>query len=178
MSTSRLLASAAGLRLRDLSLSDDLSLLGEFNHALRTEPRYFGPGSHPKLTSRRLGQLLHPAGEPPVAALCDRRIVGVARVVPKRSGGGDLLVAVLPEWRRAGIGSRLVRTVIDSNVARSLEPITFESDPRCLGAEGLARRFGFVLDGHSDPTAATDPLVVGMRQWRIPSPSPVLRRSA
>lgn len=64
------------------------------------------------------------------------------------SGEGDITnVAVLPEYRRKGIGSRLIETVIKKASELNLSLLTLEVRKSNIAAQGLYSKYGFDIIG-------------------------------
>jgi len=70
--------------------------------------------------------------------------VAAARLVPKNDGIAKVgRVAVLPEYRRQGVGSELMTYILGGD-ARSYEEVILDSQ---LTAVGFYERLGFVAEG-------------------------------
>lgn len=64
------------------------------------------------------------------------------------SGEGDITnVAVLPEYRRSGVGSRLIETVIKKASELKLSLLTLEVRKSNIAAQGLYSKYGFDIIG-------------------------------
>lgn len=64
------------------------------------------------------------------------------------SGEGDITnVAVLPEYRRNGVGSRLIETVIKKASELNLSLLTLEVRKSNIAAQGLYSKYGFDIIG-------------------------------
>ena len=64
------------------------------------------------------------------------------------SGEGDITnVAVLPEYRKNGIGSMLISEMIKTAVTLKLELLTLEVRKSNIAAQGLYKKYGFSENG-------------------------------
>ncbi len=64
------------------------------------------------------------------------------------SGEGDITnVAVLPEYRKNGIGSMLISEMIKTAVTLKLELLTLEVRKSNIAAQGLYKKYGFDIIG-------------------------------
>lgn len=64
------------------------------------------------------------------------------------AGEGDITnIAVLPEFRRAGVGSRLVEAVIKKALELELSLLTLEVRKSNMAAQGLYSKYGFEIIG-------------------------------
>lgn len=143
MSSAALLV-ALRAELRPLTSIEDAERLREFCSILATEPRYFGPGAQPITPRLTVSRLLHPAGPPCLGAVLGDTVVGIARLEPRRAlgEGAELSVAVGAPWRRAGIGTRLVKTVLRDAGAAELGWASMTVPRNNRAAIALARACG------------------------------------
>ena len=58
-----------------------------------------------------------------------------------------LNLAVRPEYRRRGLGQRLLRTMLDIGRRAGVETVYLEVRPKNMEAQGLYRSFGFAVTG-------------------------------
>lgn len=64
------------------------------------------------------------------------------------SGEGDITnVAVLPEYRKNGIGSMLISEMIKTAITLKLELLTLEVRKSNIAAQGLYKKYGFDIIG-------------------------------
>lgn len=85
------------------------------------------------------------------------REVGVARFRPRADGEScDCAVTVDPEWQHLGVGSLLMRNLIDAARSRGMHWMYAVDPARCLDVHKLAERLGFqpCVDPE-DPVAAS-----------------------
>lgn len=75
------------------------------------------------------------------------RCVGYAGFWNVSGEGGITNVAVLPEYRRQGIGSMLIAEMIKTAVKLKLDLLTLEVRKSNIGAQGLYKKFGFDIIG-------------------------------
>jgi RimJ/RimL family protein N-acetyltransferase len=80
----------------------------------------------------------------------DGRVVGGAGLhqMTRHTGLFDLGMMILEEWRRRGIGSALVRHLIDAARDRNAYKISLQVWPHNEAAIALYERFGFVKEGY------------------------------
>ncbi len=129
--------------LRTLTVYDALAV-GEFCTQLRSEPRFFGPNAEPKAPALSASRLLHPAGPPCVGAFIGDTLVGLGRLSspgPERPMA-ELLVVVRSPWRRAGIGTRIVKCLVHDEGVRDLGQAAIEVARNNRAALGLGRACG------------------------------------
>jgi mycothiol synthase len=69
-------------------------------------------------------------------------LVGYAQLAVGDSGGGTAELAVLPEYRRRGVGGELVRALLDRSRGRTLRVWAHGEHP---AATRLAQRYGFTV---------------------------------
>ncbi len=75
------------------------------------------------------------------------RCVGYAGFWNVSGEGGITNVAVLPEYRRAGVGSALIREMITLACEMKLELLTLEVRKSNTAAQALYKKFGFKIIG-------------------------------
>jgi len=80
----------------------------------------------------------------------ERKAVGCARLLPDGQIGR---LAVLPTWRRRGIGSALLRELIHCARARGQDAVFLHAQ---CAAESFYRRFGFVVSSGVFKEAGVD----------------------
>jgi RimJ/RimL family protein N-acetyltransferase len=90
-------------------------------------------------------------GYPQIVAVVDGKVVGWCNVPPASRAVsahvGDLFMGILPEWRRKGLGERLLRQALHAADAFGylrVELGVFAANP---GAAALYRKLGFVEEG-------------------------------
>lgn len=79
------------------------------------------------------------------AAALDRRVVAIAGFLQPQARYGELIVAVAPAWRRAGLGSVLLEAVVARAAERELRFLTLSHPPGDAGLEAVARRLSLVV---------------------------------
>ena len=138
--------------------ADHPSLAGDiddFLTRLQVERRYFGPSAstRPK-PSRALLASLGERGGFRMAIFVGTRVVGLARV----DGGGELFLAVAPEYRNEGLGVELGRAMVERARQLNYSRLTMRSSHRsstvrrvgdelgCVVLEGDRGRTEFILD--------------------------------
>lgn len=77
----------------------------------------------------------------------DGRCIGYAGFWNVSGEGGITNVAVLPEYRRIGVGSRLIKKMIDTARGLNLEMLTLEVRKSNISAQGLYKKYGFDIIG-------------------------------
>lgn len=77
----------------------------------------------------------------------DGRCIGYAGFWNVSGEGGITNVAVLPEYRRTGVGSRLIKKMIDAARSLNLEMLTLEVRKSNISAQGLYKKYGFDIIG-------------------------------
>ena len=77
----------------------------------------------------------------------DGRCIGYAGFWNVSGEGGITNVAVLPEYRRAGVGSRLIKEMIDAAKSLNLDILTLEVRKSNISAQGLYKKYGFDIIG-------------------------------
>jgi len=135
---------AMRVELRPIASFDDAAAVTEFCDAVRSEPRYFGPNAEPKAPPLTASRLLHPAGPVCVGAFLGDALVGLARLEPRRDAriGAGLTVVVRSPWRRAGVGTKLVRSVVLDPTARDLRTASMVVAKNNRAALALGRACG------------------------------------
>lgn len=106
----------------------------------------------------------------PLLALVDGRVVADATLHQKRPGGrrhmGEIRISVDPDYRNQGMGTKMVKELIEVAYLRRLELVTLELvEGMEAKAIGMAERLGFerraVLTGHvKDQQGKTQDLVI------------------
>ena len=86
---------------------------------------------------------LDPSCKHALALLPDGRAVGTARI---REDGHIGRIAVLVDWRRRGIGARLVEHMTLWAVARELQSVDLDSQEHAIG---FYERLGFAVSGET-----------------------------
>lgn len=127
------------MRVRSV-LARDLSQVNEIEEASFATP--WSPRTFENLLRRDNAKLFAA-----VDAEDDSRVLGYAAVWFAGGQGelGDL--AVHPDVRRAGIGSRLVEAVLEDARGRGLQELFLEVRQGNLSAQALYRRHGFEVVG-------------------------------
>lgn len=77
----------------------------------------------------------------------DGRCIGYAGFWNVSGEGGITNVAVLPKYRRQGIGSMLIAEMIKTAAKLKLDLLTLEVRKGNIGAQGLYKKFGFDIIG-------------------------------
>ena len=80
-------------------------------------------------------------------AKSDGRCIGYAGFWNVAGEGGITNVAVLPEYRRQGIGSMLIAEMIKTAVKLRLDLLTLEVRKSNISAQGLYKKYGFDIIG-------------------------------
>ena len=80
-------------------------------------------------------------------AKSDGRCIGYAGFWNVSGEGGITNVAVLPEYRRQGIGSMLIAEMIKTAVKLRLDLLTLEVRKSNIAAQGLYKKYGFDIIG-------------------------------
>lgn len=80
-------------------------------------------------------------------AKSDVRCIGYAGFWNVSGEGGITNVAVLPEYRRQGIGSMLIAEMIKTAVKLKLDLLTLEVRKSNTAAQGLYKKYGFDIIG-------------------------------
>lgn len=80
-------------------------------------------------------------------ALVDQRVVGFAGELFSGDDAHVTTIAVHPDWRRRGIGARLLHVLADQAVRRGMTALTLEVRAGNEAAQALYRRFGFEAAG-------------------------------
>lgn len=80
-------------------------------------------------------------------AKADGRCIGYAGFWNVSGEGGITNVAVLPEYRRQGIGSMLIAEMIKTAVKLRLDLLTLEVRKSNIAAQGLYKKYGFDIIG-------------------------------
>ncbi len=80
-------------------------------------------------------------------AKSDARCIGYAGFWNVSGEGGITNVAVLPEYRRQGIGSMLIAEMIKTAVKLKLDLLTLEVRKSNIAAQGLYKKYGFDIIG-------------------------------
>jgi GNAT superfamily N-acetyltransferase len=139
-------SSLLDLEIRGVSVTTDGPAIEAIAHALRTEPRYFGPSSAPKMRAAEVARLARLAGPAAAGAYSGRELVGLAGLCPRPSGPGDadLYLAVLQPWRRAGIGRRLAATLVESAAGHGYTAVFIHTD--CSNRAALALGLALGMD--------------------------------
>lgn len=75
------------------------------------------------------------------------RCIGYAGFWNVSGEGGITNVAVLPKYRRQGIGSMLIAEMIKTAAKLKLDLLTLEVRKSNIGAQGLYKKFGFDIIG-------------------------------
>jgi RimJ/RimL family protein N-acetyltransferase len=73
-------------------------------------------------------------------------VVGVATSMVESSGRAELAVWVDDAWQRRGVGTRLVRSVVDQLRTDGVHQVVAYVEPSNVGAIALARRLAHWLD--------------------------------
>ena len=88
---------------------------------------------------------------PQLTAFADNVVVGFCDIVPNAAVGfkhvGRLGMGVRSEWRRQGIGRRLLETCLAHGKRSGLEKVELEVYSDNVGAVGLYEAFGFKREG-------------------------------
>jgi ribosomal-protein-alanine N-acetyltransferase len=82
-----------------------------------------------------------------VVARAESAVVGFAGLMMSGSDGHVTTIAVDPEWRRLGIGTRLMLLLADRAAESGAENLTLEVRANNVEAQGLYRRFGLLPAG-------------------------------
>lgn len=77
----------------------------------------------------------------------DGRCIGYAGFWNVSGDGGITNVAVLPEYRHIGVGSRLIKEMIDAARSLNIEMLTLEVRKSNISAQGLYKKYGFDIIG-------------------------------
>lgn len=80
-------------------------------------------------------------------AKSDGRCIGYSGFWNVSGEGGITNVAVLPEYRRQGIGSMLIAEMIKTAVKLRLDLLTLEVRKSNIAAQGLYKKYGFDIIG-------------------------------
>ena len=80
-------------------------------------------------------------------AKSDDRCIGYAGFWNVSGEGGITNVAVLPEYRRQGIGSVLIAQMIKTAMQLKLDLLTLEVRKSNIAAQGLYKKYGFDIIG-------------------------------
>lgn len=80
-------------------------------------------------------------------AKSDGRCIGYAGFWNVSGEGGITNVAVLPEYRRQGIGSMLIAQMIKTAMQLKLDLLTLEVRKSNIAAQGLYKKYGFDIIG-------------------------------
>ncbi|MGN0106233.1 MAG: ribosomal protein S18-alanine N-acetyltransferase [Hominilimicola sp.] len=80
-------------------------------------------------------------------AKSDGRCIGYAGFWNVSGEGGITNVAVLPEYRRQGVGSLLISEMIKTAAKLNLELLTLEVRKSNISAQGLYKKYGFDIIG-------------------------------
>ena len=80
-------------------------------------------------------------------AKSDGRCIGYAGFWNVSGEGGITNVAVLPEYRRQGIGCMLIAEMIKTAVKLRLDLLTLEVRKSNIAAQGLYKKYGFDIIG-------------------------------
>ena len=90
-------------------------------------------------------------GYPQLVAVSAGQVVGWCDIVPKPrpiyAHGGVLGIALLPEFRRQGIGERLMRQTLDAAQALGLRRVELSVRENNTGAIELYSKVGFATEG-------------------------------
>jgi RimJ/RimL family protein N-acetyltransferase len=142
---------AAGtfIEMRPLTRADRDGLAAAFERLSdRTRHlRFLGP--KPRLSSSELTYLTeidHRSHDALVAIeSASGRIVGVARYAAMRGevGSADLAVVVADEWQGRGLGTRLVRELLERAAANGVKRVVATTLHENRAARGMLRRLGF-----------------------------------
>jgi GNAT superfamily N-acetyltransferase len=102
------------------------------------------------------------------AASAPHGLVGTAAGIPGDVEGDAELVGmwVHPDWRRRGIGGRLVGAVIDWAAAGSYRALDLWVTVGNDAAEALYSRLGFVRTGATQPVREDDPTLLELGMTR------------
>lgn len=82
-----------------------------------------------------------------IAAKCEGKVVGYAGMWKIFDEGHITNIAVHPEYRRNGIGARLVEQLIASARERGIKRMTLEVRKSNIAARNLYEKFGFTAAG-------------------------------
>jgi ribosomal-protein-alanine N-acetyltransferase len=80
-------------------------------------------------------------------AKADDKCIGYAGFWNVSGEGGITNVAVIPEYRRQGVGGALLAEMIKIGVKLNLDLLTLEVRKSNIGAQGLYKKFGFDIIG-------------------------------
>jgi ribosomal protein S18 acetylase RimI-like enzyme len=88
---------------------------------------------------------------PQAVAIVGGRVIGFCDILPHLATGythvGRLGMGVRSEWRRQGMGRRLLQTCLALAKAKGLEKVELEVYSDNLAALGLYESFGFIREG-------------------------------
>jgi ribosomal-protein-alanine N-acetyltransferase len=93
------------------------------------------------------GHLQHPEFAKYLVAVSDRKIVGYTGLFFGGGQGQVTNLAVHPDWRRKGVGSRLLIELFDFSYRISLQGMSLEVRVSNVDAQNLYEKFGFVKVG-------------------------------
>jgi ribosomal protein S18 acetylase RimI-like enzyme len=139
------------IRIRATRLSDAKGYHACFD-AIARERTHLGRVAAPAIAlSRSYLRGLLRERYPSLVVLEGRRIVGWCDVEPREMEGfrhtAGLGMGLLPEKRRRGLGSRLLRRIIALSRPRGLEKIELQVYASNRSARALYRKFGFRQEG-------------------------------
>jgi len=125
------------------------------------ERRYLAFLEAPPIESTRafiLNNIEH--GYPQLVALSAGEIVGWCDVIPKTrpiyAHGGVLGIALLPQFRRQGLGERLIRQSLAAARALGLHRVELTVRENNASAIELYRKVGFAIEGLQRDAARVD----------------------
>lgn len=116
------------------------------------ERRYLGYLEAPSLEStRRFVRGNIASDHVQLVALVDGALVGWCDILPHKKPGfthcGSLGIAVHPEYRRRGIGRRLISEALNRARVKGIERVELEVYASNTAARALYEQFGFVVEG-------------------------------
>jgi ribosomal-protein-alanine N-acetyltransferase len=116
------------------------ALFSDFDKIVEVEVSSFKRPYTPTL----LFSLLHLHGDMFYVALVGEEIVGYAVGAKRREGNGHVIsIAVRPEWRRKGIGTKLMETLLNAFKKRGLKRAVLEVAVSNREAIAFYERLGF-----------------------------------
>jgi RimJ/RimL family protein N-acetyltransferase len=82
-----------------------------------------------------------------LVAVGGAEVVGLLHVEARRSGSGELGMAVVRDWRGRGVGSALLSAAIEWSRDRNLHKLSLGVFPHNEAGLALYRKYGFVEEG-------------------------------
>ena len=158
-----------GIEIRRITRSDEQALLVFFEATSELSRRQRFHHHVDAFPTRHLDDLLDSTDLVGLAAFRGAELIGVASGTTCSVGAGELAVWVRDDWRRRGVGRRLLTAAINALAVRGLPYVFARVESVNSAAVGLTRAV-FAPGAHRRPTATGE--VVSM------STRPAPRRTA